>query len=115
MDKRKFSRNIEWSAFSEVANVGGTLESNLIWSPKSFLPRSANLNLTVDMFGESVNLLEIGGRAEGLDYLLETIFGPNGEPNKKQSDNSINALHNEVNLDQFWIKSHGKRNRNKRK
>lgn len=74
MDKRKFSRNIEWSLFSEMLNTGALVESNLIWSTKSFIPRSANLNLTVDVFGESVNLLEVGGRAEGLDSILEKIF-----------------------------------------
>ncbi len=35
------------------------------------MPRSASLDLTVDMFGSSVDLLEIGGRVEGADYLLE--------------------------------------------
>ncbi len=35
------------------------------------MPRSASLDLTVDMFGSSVDLLEIGGRVEGVDHLLE--------------------------------------------
>ena len=35
-------------------------------------------NLTVDLFGQSINLLEVGGRIEGLEYFLETYFGPNG-------------------------------------
>ena len=34
------------------------------------------VNLTVDMFGHSVNLLEVGGRVQGLEYLLQTYFGP---------------------------------------
>jgi hypothetical protein len=37
--------------------------------------RSAMVNLTVDMFGHSVNLLEFGGRVQGLDRLLYTYFG----------------------------------------
>ncbi|ESP00733.1 hypothetical protein LOTGIDRAFT_98146, partial [Lottia gigantea] len=48
LDKRKYSRNYEGSFFSNRYNVGAMVESNLIWSPKSFIPRSANLNLTVD-------------------------------------------------------------------
>jgi len=32
VDKRKFSRNIELSAFSELLNVGGSVESNIIFS-----------------------------------------------------------------------------------
>ncbi|CAG2186503.1 unnamed protein product [Mytilus edulis] len=35
-------------------------------------------NITFDLFGHSVNLLEIGGRMEGLEYFLESYFGPNG-------------------------------------
>ena len=79
------------SLFFDSINAGARYESNLIWSPSSFLPRSAMLNLTVDMFGKSVNLLEIGGRAEGLEQYLEMMFGPNGYfPNSKVND-AINA------------------------
>lgn len=77
-DKRKFSRNYEGSFFIDKLNLGAKSESNLIWSPKSFIPRSAMLNLTVDVFGHAVNLIEIGGRVEGLEYFLETYFGPGG-------------------------------------
>ena len=78
MDSRKFSRNYEWSFFLEKLNTGASVESNMIWSSKSFIPRSLMANLTVDLFGQSVNLLEIGGRIEGLEYFMETYFGPNG-------------------------------------
>ena len=74
MDKRKFSRNIEWSAFSQTINTGAQLESNLIWSSQSYIPRSAMVNLTIDMFGQSVNLIEMGGRVEGLEKYLESVF-----------------------------------------
>ena len=36
------------------------------------------LNLTVDLFGHSVNLMEVGGRVEGAEHLIESLFGPNG-------------------------------------
>jgi hypothetical protein len=84
MDKRKFSRNIELSAFSELANVGGSLDINTIFSGESFVPRSAAVNFTVDMFGKSVNLLEIGGRVQGIEDLLEQLMGPGSDV-----DNSI--------------------------
>jgi len=86
LDKRKFSRNIELSTFSELLNVGAGVESNLIWSADSFIPRSAMLNLTVDVFGQSVNLLEIGGRVQGFEDILEKLFGPesNTIPNREE-------------------------------
>ena len=78
LDKRKFSRNYEGSVFFDSINTGAKLESNVVWSRKSFVPRSAMMNLTVDLFGHSVNLLEVGGRVEGMEQMLETFFGPNG-------------------------------------
>ena len=78
LDKRKFSRNYEGSLFWDKINTGASVESNVIWSSKSFIPRSAMTNLTVDLFGHSINIFEVGGRVEGLEYFLESYFGPNG-------------------------------------
>lgn len=78
LDNRKFSRNYERSLFIEKLNTGVTAEGDLIWSSNSFIPRSAMVNLTVDLFGNAVNLFEVGGRVEGLEYFLESYFGPNG-------------------------------------
>lgn len=58
-DVRKFSRNFEGSVFFEEYNVGASYDSNLIFSPNSYVPRSALLNLTVELFGESINFLEV--------------------------------------------------------
>lgn len=78
IDKRKYSKNYEGSLFIEKINTGATVEGDLIWSSKSFIPRAGMFNLTVDLFGNAVNLLEVGGRVEGLEYFLESYFGPNG-------------------------------------
>uniref|UniRef100_A0A131YSR5 Vitellogenin B n=1 Tax=Rhipicephalus appendiculatus TaxID=34631 RepID=A0A131YSR5_RHIAP len=75
-DARKSSQNIEWSELSEKYNVGGTAEGNVVYSPKSFIPRSINLNLTVDLFSHSINIFEVGGRAEGYDHMLESLLAP---------------------------------------
>ena len=74
----KFSRYYESSFYMNTTKVGATAESNVIFSSKSFLPRSAMLNLTVDLFGETLNLLEVGGRIEGFEGFIERFFGPNG-------------------------------------
>ena len=77
-DVRKFSRNIEFSHFFNEYKVGGTAEANIIFSEKSYIPRSFMLNITLSLFGENVNLLEFGGRLEGFDNILEDMFGPDG-------------------------------------
>lgn len=78
LEKLKYSRNYEASFFLDKINTGASIESNLIWSSKSFLPRSVTTNVTFDLFGQSVNLFELGGRVEGLEYFLESYFGPEG-------------------------------------
>ncbi|XP_050696049.1 uncharacterized protein LOC126985337 [Eriocheir sinensis] len=74
----RFSRNYESSFFMNEINLGAAVESNVIFSSKSYLPRSGMLNLTLDLFGESVNLFEVGGRIEGFENYLERLFGPDG-------------------------------------
>ncbi|XP_068239146.1 LOW QUALITY PROTEIN: uncharacterized protein [Palaemon carinicauda] len=74
----KFSRNYESSIFTNVLNVGASVESNIIFNSKSYLPRSGMLNLTMDLFGESINFLEVGGRIEGFEAYIERFFGSNG-------------------------------------
>ena len=89
LEKIKYSRNYEGSFFLEKFNTGAMVESNLIWSGKSFIPRSAMVNLTVDLFGNSMNLFEMGGRVEGLEYLLETYLGPYGYFGNKKGASKV--------------------------
>lgn len=60
------------------------------------------LNVTVEMFGSSVNLVEFGGRVQGLEKIVEKFFGPNGYfskenakelmDNKRQTANYISSF-----------------------
>jgi hypothetical protein len=49
------------------------------------------VNLTVDLFGHSVNLFEIGGRVEGLEKILADNFGPKGYFGAKQDFTPYNV------------------------
>lgn len=77
-DMRKYSRNYEFSTYSDSFHAGGTLESNVVFTSESYLPKSAILNLTLDIFGESVNIFELGTRFEGFEQVIENLFGPEG-------------------------------------
>ncbi|XP_057368025.1 uncharacterized protein LOC130689027 [Daphnia carinata] len=77
-DARKFSRNYEKSILLDQYNAAVGLEGNIIFSQHSYLPRSASLNLTVDIFGQSVNLFEVDGRIESFERYIESLFGPGG-------------------------------------
>lgn len=91
-DLRKFSRNYDNSFFSEEYNFGANYQGNLIFSPKSYIPRQATLNLTVDLFGESVNLFEVDVRMEGLEFYAESMFGPSGPFSGEKMGNHIKQL-----------------------
>ncbi|XP_076472801.1 uncharacterized protein LOC143302134 isoform X1 [Babylonia areolata] len=96
LGRLQFSRNYEGSAFLKRLNSGAAAEGNLVWSSSSSLPRSASANLTVDLFGRSLNLLDVGLRLEGLEYLMETLLGPYGyfaqEGKEKKSDQHLDEL-----------------------
>ncbi|CAN8004489.1 unnamed protein product [Ixodes hexagonus] len=101
-DFRKSSQNIEWSEYSEKFNLGATADANVIYHPKSFIPRSLMMNLTVDLFSHSINLFEVGGRAEGYDHMLESLLAP-----KRQ-------IGNEHKTDSFWSRFGEKLSRSRR-
>lgn len=79
-DLRKYSRNIDLSYFAPSLGLGAEVESNLIYAPGSFIPRSLDLNFTaaLDGTGTPVNIGEIGGRLEGLEPIIAKLFGPAG-------------------------------------
>nr|XP_053642614.1 vitellogenin-like [Cherax quadricarinatus] len=75
-DITKYSRNIDLSYFSPYLGIGAGLESNIIYAPGSFIPRSIDFNLTAALEGISMNIGEVGARFEGLDPFIEKLFGP---------------------------------------
>ncbi|KAG7207006.1 hypothetical protein KM043_000897 [Ampulex compressa] len=91
-DVRKFSRNYEGSFFSEDYNFGANYQSNVIFSPKSYVPRTLDFNFTVDLFGESVNAIEIKSRMEGMEYYVENFFGPEGPYSNEKVSHRLKSL-----------------------
>ncbi|XP_076681659.1 retinoid- and fatty-acid binding glycoprotein apolipophorin isoform X2 [Andrena cerasifolii] len=78
-DFRKFSFNNELSYKIDAFGLGSSVDSNVIYSQNSFVPRSANLNVTMELFGRNMNFLELSSRVENLDRVLEHFFGPKGK------------------------------------
>jgi hypothetical protein len=56
----KKSHNEEASIFSKQLGIGASGETNLIFSQRSYLPRAASANLTLELFGNTMNLIEVG-------------------------------------------------------
>nr|XP_049706191.1 uncharacterized protein LOC110382727 isoform X1 [Helicoverpa armigera]XP_049706192.1 uncharacterized protein LOC110382727 isoform X2 [Helicoverpa armigera]XP_049706193.1 uncharacterized protein LOC110382727 isoform X3 [Helicoverpa armigera]XP_049706194.1 uncharacterized protein LOC110382727 isoform X4 [Helicoverpa armigera]XP_049706195.1 uncharacterized protein LOC110382727 isoform X5 [Helicoverpa armigera] len=88
-DFRMYSRNYEQGMFFDQYNAGGNYEANVVFTPDSYIPRSLSLNLTVDMFGESINVFEMKARGEGFERYFERFFGNNGPLNKNKLTEKI--------------------------
>lgn len=58
-DARKFSTAREATFFLESIDSGFHVDTHLIFSTDSYLPRSAMFNLTVDVFGKTCNLFQV--------------------------------------------------------
>lgn len=70
----KYSKNYEQSYMSRRNDVGGSLDGNLIYSAKSYVPRSLTANATIYAMGRSLNILEVGLYAENLERALEKMI-----------------------------------------
>uniref|UniRef100_A0A182MAM9 Vitellogenin domain-containing protein n=1 Tax=Anopheles culicifacies TaxID=139723 RepID=A0A182MAM9_9DIPT len=77
-DFRRYSFNREFSYAVESLGVGASAETSVIYSQKSFLPKSVGLNFTAELFGNGVNVFELEGRQDNLERLVEHYFGPKG-------------------------------------
>lgn len=114
-DFRKFSFNNEISYNLDAFGVGSTAESNVIYSQNSFVPRSASLNLTTEIFGHSFNFLELNTRAENLDRVIEHFFGPKGViPNQKPQEAYKDGLKDLAGLSKYIKERLEKSTRGKR-
>ena len=78
VDMRKYSRSFDFSYFSPSLGLGSEIESNLIYAPGSFIPRSLGVNITAALEQVSMKVAEFGFRFEGLDPILARLFGPAG-------------------------------------
>jgi hypothetical protein len=76
-DPRKYSSVMEVGKFDRKMNVGAQIEKGTMFTDGK-VPTNFYANLTVQLFGQSINLLEVGGRQEGLGDLMEDLFGPEG-------------------------------------
>nr|UKG18870.1 vitellogenin [Neocaridina davidi] len=81
-DFRKYSRNIDKSFYIQSLGLGAGMESDIIFSPGSYIPRSVDLNITGALGGFPSNFVELGARLEGLESVIEKFFGPNGHLHK---------------------------------
>jgi len=77
-----YSRVFHGQLWDELHKMGLTVETDMIVSDKSFTPRWTHIRIEHQGMGLNMPLLEIGLRTQGLQGLLEKVFGPRGMINK---------------------------------
>lgn len=58
-DPRKYSSYFETSNFNEDTNFGYSIDTNLIYSQHSFVPKTVSGNFSVYYVGKACNLFEV--------------------------------------------------------
>ncbi|XP_072172873.1 apolipophorins-like [Diadema setosum] len=79
MDIRKFSRNYAFSQYNEESGNGIHVDGDLIFSPRSYLPRTARLGFNIDLFGYGLDLFEVEARTEGMQERFESLLEKDSE------------------------------------
>ncbi|KAK5918982.1 hypothetical protein CgunFtcFv8_022916 [Champsocephalus gunnari] len=80
---------LKYSFYSDYTISSGmgitNVETSLVFSPKSFLPRSASANLTLYLHGRAHNLLEVDLHLENAEPLLRNFFGQQNSDGESQA------------------------------
>ncbi|XP_053550240.1 uncharacterized protein LOC128641740 [Bombina bombina] len=69
----KYSTYSDATVHSE--STGANVEASLVFTPLSFIPRSAMANLTIHIMGRAVNVLETSIRLENAEDILKKMLG----------------------------------------
>ncbi|XP_071999744.1 apolipoprotein B-100 [Engystomops pustulosus] len=81
-DFAKLSKNYQISKTVDIPglgdNVAAKVEGNLIYDYTGYMPREVMLETTLKVFGESVDLFEIGLEGNGFEPTLDALFGKGG-------------------------------------
>ncbi|XP_065216942.1 uncharacterized protein Apoltp isoform X2 [Planococcus citri] len=73
-DFRKYSKNFEQSFFLSDYGIGGVISGNIIFSTKTYIPKYLSINVTIGIYGETINALEATVFLQGFEKLSEKFF-----------------------------------------
>jgi len=74
----QYSKHMEKSLYLESIKSGASIRSNLVFHPDGFLPKSAVFDVTAQIMGVPVEVVETAVGIDGIETLLENAMGPNG-------------------------------------
>ena len=74
----KFSKAFEASLYSSYLKSGASVNGHLIYNTDSFVPKSSLVSVSANILDVPVDVFEMAARVEGVERLVEEIFGPYG-------------------------------------
>nr|WEU75132.1 vitellogenin 5 [Macrobrachium rosenbergii] len=113
-DIRKYSGNMDLFYHPHHHGYGVSMESDVVYAPASFVPRSVHMNFTDSSGGYPYNYGEFGIRTEGFEPKVRDMFGPEGYFKKSSVDQVFMDLleyirHRGSHFLQYFQGSHGRR------
>ncbi|XP_068250910.1 uncharacterized protein [Palaemon carinicauda] len=86
------SRNYRLAQFSKMMNIGVSLDSDLIFTPHSYVPRRENHKVQLDFLENSIEAFEIGGEFEGIEGVIESFLGKEGYFESEEMQKILNTI-----------------------
>ncbi|XP_066297866.1 vitellogenin-6-like [Branchiostoma lanceolatum] len=82
----QYSESRKWQMVDEDLDMGVSLDLKSISNKKSIFPKDVRAQLRLNTLGYDIKLLEIAGRAEGLQSMIDSLFFKKQEEKKSVFD-----------------------------
>ncbi|XP_077344977.1 apolipoprotein B-100 [Lithobates pipiens] len=74
----QYSKNLVIPGMADSENVAAKVEGNIIYDSTGYMPREVMLKETLKVFGQSLDMFEIGIEGKGFEPTLDALFGKGG-------------------------------------
>lgn len=98
-DFRKYSFNRDYSYYLSGIGLGAGVDTNLVFTPQSYLPKHLQTNVTIDLFNNVINIGEFSIRIENIESMIESFFAqqtPRGRSGKISLDAFLRLFGQEI-------------------
>ena len=72
--------------------MGTMVDSNVLWSEKSFIPRNANFDLNVNLFGRKMDLLNFDLQLRNTEKLIEKYLSGYPQQSTPKEQTKVNEV-----------------------
>ncbi|XP_006811255.1 vitellogenin-like [Saccoglossus kowalevskii] len=81
----RYANSMHASYYEDKLNIGGFVDVHVLKTPHSFMPKQLYTKINLQLMGLSIDVMEVGVRAEGIQNLIERITEPQSMFRKKKT------------------------------